>query len=274
MARLRTLACTLAAAGCAATVLTAPARADGNVKDAPAESKRKVEFSWNIGATTDYVFRGVSQSSEDPAFQAGFDITYGIFYLGAWGSGIDFDDAPPANVEIDWYAGIKPKWGKLTFDFGVIYYSYPNAGSLANFVGEIADLNYVEVKAGVSGSPIDKLTLGATAFYSPDYQYSSGPVWTLEGTAAYEFPKFWLFTPTISALIGYQTGDSSEGFSVDGTARDDYVYWNAGLALAVEKLTLDFRYWDTNIGTANGGTVCAATQLCDERSVFSTKVTF
>jgi hypothetical protein len=49
------------------------------------------------------------------------------------------------------------------------------------------------------------------------------------------------------------------------------VYWNAGLSLTVEKFTMDFRYWDTDIN--NGGSVFALPGLDDERFVFTAKVT-
>ena len=68
--------------------------------------------------------------TEGPAIQGGFDATCGIFYAGVWASNLDFGgDASGdiANIEIDLYAGIKPKTGRITWDLGVIYYTYPNA---------------------------------------------------------------------------------------------------------------------------------------------------
>ena len=85
-----------------------------------------------------------------------------------WGSGLDFDAAfNDAEMEADWYAGIKPIWGPLTFDFGIIYYTYPGEGfMLQPLVGP--DLDYLEYKAGVSVSPFTNATLGATVYYSDD----------------------------------------------------------------------------------------------------------
>jgi uncharacterized protein (TIGR02001 family) len=78
--------------------------------------------------TTDYVFRGVSQTTQNPAVQASLDATYGIFYLGAWGSNVDFGGTVPpavpqdiANIEIDYYAGITPEWRGISFDLGGLY---------------------------------------------------------------------------------------------------------------------------------------------------------
>ena len=234
-----------------AAALTTPAAAGGSLKDDYVPTGRQFSWSVNIGATTDYVFRGISQNDEKPALQGGVDMTYGIFYAGVWSSMIDFGDALSADAEVDFYVGIKPEWQGITFDLGVIYYAYPGASDSG------AELDYVEVKAGASASPIQNLTIGGTIFYSPEFTGETGEVWTFEGSAGYELPKLAMFTPTVSALLGYATGDEIE----------DYVYWNAGLSLAVDKLTLDFRYWDTDI---DGG--CAG--LCDERFVATAKVTF
>jgi len=114
------------------------ALADGmarkSVKDAPVEAPKKDwQLTANFAGATEYVFRGFSQSAENPVIQVGVDLTYKWFYVGAWGSTIDFgrDGNFPnfdvAHVEIDYYAGIKPVIGKVTFDLGVIYYTFPRA---------------------------------------------------------------------------------------------------------------------------------------------------
>ncbi len=77
---------------------------------------------------------------------------------------------------MDWYAGIKPKTGRITWDLGVIYYTYPN--STEAFAG--FDNNYVELKVGASAEIWKDGTLGVTVFFSPDYQFETGNVWTVE----------------------------------------------------------------------------------------------
>jgi uncharacterized protein (TIGR02001 family) len=147
-------------AGVAALALMAmqpSAMAGGSVKDEP--EARAFTWSVNIAGTTDYVFRGVSQTAEDPTIQGGVDIGYGILYAGIWGSGVDFGDALSSDIEIDYYAGIKPVWGPVTFDLGVIYYTYPGSSD------EGAELDYVEIKVGASGQFIPNLTTGVTVFY-------------------------------------------------------------------------------------------------------------
>ena len=73
-------------------------------------------------------------------------------------------------------------------------------------------------------------------------------------------------------MIGYQTS-SDDDYDLTSNGFSDYWYYNAGLALAVEKLTFDFRYW----GTSTPLTLCPDTltcinDYCDSRFVFSAKV--
>jgi uncharacterized protein (TIGR02001 family) len=89
----------------------------------PAQAEDKLKLSANVALTTDYVFRGQSQTDEGPAIQGGFDATWKVFYLGVWASNIDFGAATNVNgnleniadIEIDWYGGIRPTWKGITF---------------------------------------------------------------------------------------------------------------------------------------------------------------
>ena len=56
-----------------------------------------------------------------------------MFYVGTWASSIDFD-ADDADIEIDYYAGITPTWGPVSFDFGWLYYNYPS-DSVTSIIG-------------------------------------------------------------------------------------------------------------------------------------------
>jgi uncharacterized protein (TIGR02001 family) len=272
--------CVAMAMAIAGAVVATPAAAGdwfkretvGSVKDAPVvESGRKFEWSVNIGGTSDYVFRGISQTLEDPTVQGGVDFSYGMFYTGVWASGVDFvEGSPPpgsgdASIEVDVYGGIKPKLGPVEFDLGVIGYLYPGAQDIivTNALGQVTDrlnLDYLEIKGGASYS-IRGLSLSGAVYYSPDQFAESGQAWTPEASVGYEFQSIGIFTPTINGTVG--------AYYFDGNSDLDYVYWNAGLALAVEKFTFDFRYWDTD---SNGADFCADKGLCDERFVFSASI--
>lgn len=224
---------------------------------ARAEEAREFSWSTTLGATSDYVFRGLSLNNEDPAAQGSIDMSYGIFYAGAWASNVSGAGYQP--MELDLYAGIKPVVGQFTFDFGVIGYLYP--------VTSVDSLDYVEFKAGVSTELVKSLTGTLVMYYTPD-QANFAETWTVEGTLAYTLPQLGIFTPTVSGTVGYAEDTDNAGAFSGFT--DSYVYWNAGLALAVEKFTFDFRYWDTDLSQIPGDTY---TGLSDERFVFSLKVT-
>ncbi len=231
-----------------------------SLKDAPVEEGRKVEWSVNGGLMTDYVFRGFSQNDEDPSFFAGADVSYGIFYVGIWAAMVEPAWVGGASAEVDYYAGITPKLGPVDFDFGVIVYHYPN-----NDFGGSDGVDYVELKAGASAEFIKGLSTGVTYYYSPDYTFATGETHTVELSAGYTLPKVWVFEPTIDGTFGHLT--SSDATS----AQIDYSYWNAGLALAVENLTFDFRYWDTDV--SNDGLGTTGNNLADERFVFTLTAT-
>ncbi len=235
---------------------------------ARAEEERQFTYSFNIGAVSDYMFRGFSQRDDKPAIQGGADIGYGIFYAGVWASNVD-ENFVATSTEIDLYAGIKPVLGPVTFDFGVIYYGYPSQDSAlaVDFAGNVVDVDYYELKAAANMSPFTNATAGVNFFYSPDYSFETGDSFTVEGTVGYTLPQMWVFTPTISALIGHQTVDEVFAFETNGIFFNDITYWNAGVALAVEKMTIDLRYY----GSDRDVDVAGATST-DDRFVFGVKV--
>ena len=240
-------------------VLAVSALAAGFAFAGPAAAEDAREFTWSVTGTgtSDYIFRGFSQTNESPAAQASVDIGYGIFYAGIWGSNIDLDGGGLVfgSAEVDFYAGIKPVVGPVTFDLGVLYYYYPGAEDGVNG----AESDYVEFKLGAAITPFTNASLSGAYYYTPDNFLETDAQHTIEGTLGYTLPAFGIFTPTVSGTVGYAKSDQDlyEG-------DDNYVYWNAGVALAVEKFTFDFRYWDTNLSD---------TDIADSRFVFSARVT-
>ena len=250
----------------------------GAAKSPAPEQQRACTLSANVALTSQYVFRGLSQTAEEPAVQGGFDATCGMFYAGVWASNLDWGagvgGGDVANLEIDWYAGVKHKTGRITWDIGVIYYSYP--GSQDFVPGRRND--YFEVKVGGSSEIWKDGTFGVTVFYSPDYQYETGRTWTVETAFAQVLPKVGRFTPTFSALLGWQTNEGTTQYGLSfGNLEDSYLYWNAGVTLAFhDKWSLDFRYWDTSLSRNAGGPAFCGGPLfqCDERFVGTLKFTY
>jgi len=125
----------------------------------------------NIGLVTDYLVRGISQTSGKPALQGGVDFahTSGI-YLGVWGSNIswitDFGATGSANLEVDTYGGFKNSFATdYSYDVGYIRYNYlgsytPLAGTAKADTHELyGSLGYKWVSAKYSYSLGDFLTV-------------------------------------------------------------------------------------------------------------------
>jgi uncharacterized protein (TIGR02001 family) len=85
-------------------------------------------WAFNVGAVSDYRYRGISQTRLQPALQGGVDLGLGPFYVGTWASTIKWikDAGGSADVELDLYGGYKGEITKdLTYDVGVLGYLYP-----------------------------------------------------------------------------------------------------------------------------------------------------
>jgi len=94
---------------------------------APTAAADDSPWSFNFAATTDYRFRGVSQSDNDPALQGSvqYDFAEG-FFANVWASTIDFSPFgdPDASVEVDLTAGYTHEFSKATEGtIKLVYYS-------------------------------------------------------------------------------------------------------------------------------------------------------
>lgn len=193
---------------------------------AAASAQTAPDWSFNVAGASDYVFRGVSQTEEDPAVSAGVDVTAGSFYAGAWASNVSFVGDTDTDAEVDLYGGYRTEAGGLNLDFGVVGYLYtsqPNG----------ADYDYVEFKAAASRA-VGPATIGAAVYYSPDFFGAAEDEATyVEANAAFSPADKW----TVSGALGRQFVSSDF----------DYTTWNVGAAYQLtSNLAVDVRYHDTD----------------------------
>ena len=109
-----------------------------------------VTIEGNITLTSDYVFRGVSQTAESPAVQGGFDISGDLLYAGVWGSNANYsngtDAGDGASGEFDFYVGLTKDFGSMSLDLGAVHYDYPGQSALnTEDVYVIAGFGSIEV---------------------------------------------------------------------------------------------------------------------------------
>jgi len=180
-------------------------------------------FTVTPAITSDYDWRGISQTGEDPAFQLGATWTHDSgFYVGAWGSNVDFGPGDP-NMEIDGFAGFAggDATESFAYDVGVNYYSYPNKGSF----------NFVELYAGIT-----KSVFSGKVWYSPEFAGDGNDsAFYTEGNVTYPLPSGF----SVTAHVGYSFGSYWDGGG-------EYLDYSAGVGYAFDNINLGVKYVNSN----------------------------
>jgi uncharacterized protein (TIGR02001 family) len=97
------------------------------------DAKPEHEVSFNAAVTSDYRYRGLSQTRLNPAVQGGADYVNNPsgLYVGAWMSSIKWtkDLGGDGSVELDLYGGKRGELAPgISYDVGGLYYAYPSNG--------------------------------------------------------------------------------------------------------------------------------------------------
>lgn len=190
--------------------------------------------------TSDYRFRGVTQTFNDPAVQAGFVLSHASgAYAGVWGSNVDFGGT--AHIELDPYIGYATTLdsfaNKPVLDVGLWYYAYPSE----------SDLNWLELYGKLTFK--DVLVQGASLLtavnYTNDFVGLDKDAWYLNAT--YSVPFGTTGFGGVAAL-GYTQADKYDF----GGGDDHYVDWKAGVTYSfasVSGLSAELAAIGTDIDT-------------------------
>jgi uncharacterized protein (TIGR02001 family) len=217
-------------------MVAAPAMAE----DAPAAAAPPYTLTGNISVVSDYLFRGVSQTSGRPALQGGFDFTHSSgLYVGTWLSSITWVSdwlGGSTPTELDLYGGYRGSFSDVGYDVGIITYRYPGA-SPAN--AGLANPNTTEVYGAVSykwlsakyshtvsshfvgwygGSTLDGETKGS-GYLELNAAYDLGSGWGVSGHIGHQKVKDSVATPgfTDASYSDYNIGVTKDvGFGVVG----------------------------------------------------------
>ena len=263
-----------AAAAAALLVTTGAYAADLPTKKAPVVAP--VAFSpWDfeVGAqvTTDYLFRGITQSNHAPSVWGHGEIRYNFndmfqLYAGVSGESIKLSNVVPSpSMELDGYGGARLTFGNFGLDVGGIYYGYPNTPTGIQFVTtpnptfSPKPISWFELYAKPSYNVTDWLSIGANFFYTPSYLNTGAHGEYLSATAKVTLPygfavsgelgHQWLGTtdfiwfnpaaPFLAANLGFTPGKLPS-----------YTYWNLGASYTYKFVTLDIRYHGTSLSKA------------------------
>lgn len=180
------------------------------------EEKSDFGVSANMAITSNYIWRGMTQSNNSPAVQGGVDLEYKGLYAGVWGSNVEFGDGKN-SLEADLYAGYKDELAGVGFDIGAIQYVYPNMSD---------EYNFAEVYFGLS-KEWEKFALSA--------KYSVGVE-----TDDLNPEDFW--EVGASAKLPYEMGIKA-GY---GEYHNIGTYYSVGLNRSFEKFNLSVAYIDFN----------------------------
>lgn len=132
-------------------------------------------LSANAAVTSNYLWRGITQSNDDAAVSGGIDFeSKSGAYVGTWVSSLG------GSSEFDFYAGYTGEAGDITYDIGYIFYGYPSS------VASTADADFSEVYLSLG---YDALTLGVSvladaewdADFADDIYYSAEYAIDVEG---------------------------------------------------------------------------------------------
>lgn len=246
----------------------------------------KSGFDYAVGAKvmSDYISRGITQTAHRPGASVYGELRYGWFYAGVQPWAVRLPTNPLA--ELDVYAGIRPVWGALTLDFGVIGYLYPGnttrfflagdlpvltfftANNTAGIPTTATDPSYVEIYGKATYAMNDYLSIGTVVAYDPNWNNYGAKAYYYEGNAKLTLPDTGFSVSGAFARyeIGYARGvpygasiiDPKQNFQPffgRGFKFASYNTWNVGASYNYKAFTFDVRYSGTNLGA----TACAIT---------------
>ncbi|RMG53971.1 MAG: hypothetical protein D6717_10315 [Gammaproteobacteria bacterium] len=174
-----------------------------------ASAAAQAGVSMNLGATSNYLWRGVTQSNDQAAISGGLDYSHDSgFYAGTWTSSLS-----GGSYELDLYAGYGGEFKDFGYDLGVISYQYPVIDDYFNEV--YANGSFKIINFGVA------YTFGSKDDNTPEF--SKGDLYGHLG-ADFELPE------------GFGLGLVVGAYNFDDPAGEDYVHY--GVSLSKSDFTL------------------------------------
>jgi uncharacterized protein (TIGR02001 family) len=231
-------------------------------------------ISANVSLTSDYVFRGISQTGGDPAIQGGFDYAHSSgFYAGTWASNVgwikDFQGYDSGSMEIDFYGGFGGSVGDFTYDLGLIQYMYPG-----------------DRPAGVpDADTTEAYVSGGWKWFTVKYSYYlSDEVFGIPSDGG----DYWDISASLPVGETGLTLDAHWGtFGFDNVSTADYDDWSIGASYDMGKLgklgdgfTVAVKYTDTDVDSGDGTPFSGpwtdgnGTDLGDSAFIFSVSKSF
>ncbi len=213
---------------------TPPAPSTAAKAQPPKDSGSTFDVTAGASITSDYNYRGYTQSDHKPSASASFEATYNIFFAGINAASVEMPLL--GRTELTGYAGIRPVFGSLTVESGAGYFTYP---------GGAIDISYPEYYIAPSYALTPKLTVGLNVYYAPDYSRTGAWENYDSVNAKYTFDS----GLSVSGELGRQSFGTTRPTAALAAAvkLPDYTYWNFGFAYTYKVLTFDLHYFATTL---------------------------
>ncbi|HEY0974654.1 MAG TPA: TorF family putative porin [Solimonas sp.] len=171
--------------------------------------------SGNVGVFSDYMFRGITQTS-GAAVQGGIDYASDSgFYIGTWGSNLNF----AGGTELDVYTGFSGSVGEnFSFDIGALYYWYPEEDEVA--APGSPSINTLELYAGFETGPFS-----LKGYFTNDYFGTDESAYYVLGALALPLAE----TVSLDIAVGLNAGDG-----VEATFGEEYIDYKLGVSKSLD----------------------------------------
>ncbi|MDD4880177.1 MAG: TorF family putative porin [Gallionellaceae bacterium] len=207
-------------------------------EDAPASS-----LAGNIGIATDYIFRGVSQTQNQPEISGGFDYTHSSgLYVGTWLSNQDWVQSggykDNSSLEVDLYGGYRGTIASdVGYDVGLITYYYPG-----NSISGVASPDTTEIYLGASWKFLSLkyshvVSSNFIGWVNPSTGAKSRDSNYIELNANYDLGDGW----GVLGHVGHQV--------VNNFSDADYTDWKLGVSKDIGYGVVSLAYTDTDATT-------------------------
>ncbi|OIQ20821.1 MAG: hypothetical protein BM556_02440 [Bacteriovorax sp. MedPE-SWde] len=188
------------------------------------------EVTTSVAATSDYVWRGQSQTGHNAAVQGTFEYAMKGFTLGAWTSSLNGD---ARGTEVDIYASYTHAFSKVTsLSVGVTNYVYTK------------DSNQNTMEYSLT---LDCHGYGLLAAYTDDYFNADSSSMYFNLNKGFELSK--KHNLGLSLALGYTTYDDEKK-----VGSENYLDYKVAFTRTVGKMDYEFFYTDTDRKTLSGTT--------------------
>jgi uncharacterized protein (TIGR02001 family) len=179
------------------------------------------DVSTTITAVSNYDFRGITQTAGDPALSVSLDWSNAAgVYLGAWSSNIDFGPGSFGDIEVDLYGGYRFSAHDVSYDVGIVDYTFHPGGDNFDFAEAYAAVTYKN--------------FGGKLWYAWDFDNAGDSAEYLEANYTVPLPKDYGLT----LHAGYSFGDYWKNLD------SEYVDYAVGVSKTVGHFALALKWID------------------------------